>query len=175
MLDRDDMVTIQNVNFKVKDIVNQLPPQKQHIRVGHDVWIGARALLKPTITIGNGAVIAANSVVTKDVPPYAIVGGIPAKVLKYRFDEETIILGNLNNEAILKIAIILIGGFMMVENFPKLLMDILNEFKFKAANQYIQEGHDVDYFWFGVQFLNLLFGYLLITNCKSIAKFLDKK
>lgn len=91
------------------------------------------------------------------------------------FDEETIILGNLNNEAILKIAIILIGGFMMVENFPKLLMDILNEFKFKAANQYIQEGHDVDYFWFGVQFLNLLFGYLLITNCKAIAKFLDKK
>ncbi|MFN7043614.1 MAG: hypothetical protein ACK4M1_00335 [Flavobacterium sp.] len=91
------------------------------------------------------------------------------------FDEETIILGNLNNEAILKIAIILIGGFMMVENFPKLLMDILNEFKFKAANQYIQEGHEVDYFWFGVQFLNLLFGYLLITNCKAIAKFLDKK
>lgn len=91
------------------------------------------------------------------------------------FDEETIILGNLNNEAILKIAIILIGGFMMVENFPKLLMDILNEFKFIASNQYIQEGHDVDYFWFGVRFLNLLFGYLLITNCKAIAKFLDKK
>jgi hypothetical protein len=90
------------------------------------------------------------------------------------FDEETIILGNLDNEAILKIAIILIGGFTIVENVPKLLMDILNEFKFRTANQYIQ-GHDVDYFWFGVRFLNLLFGYLLIANCKSIANFLDKK
>lgn len=90
------------------------------------------------------------------------------------FDEETIVLGNLNNQAIFKIAIILIGGFMIVENFPKLLMDILNEFKFRTSYQSLQ-GHEVDYFWLGVRFLNLLFGYLLITNCKSITKFLDKK
>ena len=63
---------------------------------------------------------------------------------------------------------------MIVENVPKLLMDILNEFKFRTANQYIQ-GHDVDYFWFGVNFLNVIVGYLLVTNCKPIAKFLDKK
>lgn len=58
--------------------------------VGHDVWIGENSTLKGGITIGHGAIIASNSVVTKDVPPYAIVGGIPAKIIKYRFDENTI-------------------------------------------------------------------------------------
>lgn len=89
------------------------------------------------------------------------------------FDEESIVLGNLNNQAIFKISIILIGGFMIVDNFSQFLMDILNEFKFKSSYQYM-EGHEVDYFWFGVRFLNLIFGYLIISNCKSIAKFLDK-
>lgn len=60
------------------------------ITVGHDVWIGHRAIIMGGVTIGNGAVIAANAVVTRDVPPYAIVGGIPAKVIRYRFDEATI-------------------------------------------------------------------------------------
>ncbi|AEX50950.1 maltose O-acetyltransferase [Rahnella aquatilis CIP 78.65 = ATCC 33071] len=55
--------------------------------LGHDVWVGEHAVLKGGITIGNGAVIAANAVVTSDVPPYAIVAGIPARVIKYRFDE----------------------------------------------------------------------------------------
>jgi acetyltransferase-like isoleucine patch superfamily enzyme len=54
--------------------------------IGNDVWIGADVLLKPGITIGNGAVIAARSVITKDVPPYAIMGGAPARVIKYRFE-----------------------------------------------------------------------------------------
>lgn len=58
--------------------------------IGHDVWIGAGAQIKRGIKIGTGAVIAARSVVTKDVPPYAIVGGIPAKIIRYRFDENTI-------------------------------------------------------------------------------------
>ena len=56
------------------------------VRIGHDVWIGSHVALKPGITIGNGACIATGSVVTRDVPPYAIVAGIPAKVIKYRFD-----------------------------------------------------------------------------------------
>ena len=60
------------------------------INIGNDVWIGADVVLKPEITIGNGAIVASNSVVTKDVPPYAIVGGIPAKIIKYRFDEQII-------------------------------------------------------------------------------------
>jgi virginiamycin A acetyltransferase len=55
------------------------------VKIGNDVWIGSDALISGGVTIGNGAVIAARAVVTKDVPPYAIVGGIPAKVLKYRF------------------------------------------------------------------------------------------
>lgn len=58
--------------------------------IGNDVWIGHSAIIKGGINIGDGAVIAAGSVVTKDVPPYAIVGGSPAKILKYRFEKEQI-------------------------------------------------------------------------------------
>jgi acetyltransferase-like isoleucine patch superfamily enzyme len=59
-------------------------------KIGHDVWIGQRAMIADGVTIGTGAVIAAGSVVTKDVPPYAVVGGIPARIIRYRFDENTI-------------------------------------------------------------------------------------
>ncbi|MGZ0655528.1 xenobiotic acyltransferase family protein [Coraliomargarita sp. W4R72] len=62
----------------------------EDVRVGNDVWIGADSLLMDGITIGDGAIIAARSVVTQDVPPYAIVGGTPAKMIRFRFDEETI-------------------------------------------------------------------------------------
>jgi acetyltransferase-like isoleucine patch superfamily enzyme len=55
-----------------------------------DVWVGARAIIKGGLYIGTGAIIGAGSLVTKNVPPYAIVGGIPAKILKYRFDEDLI-------------------------------------------------------------------------------------
>lgn len=60
------------------------------VEIGNDVWIGEGVFLVGGITIGDGAVILAHAVVTKDIPPYAIVGGVPAKVLRYRYDEETI-------------------------------------------------------------------------------------
>jgi len=63
---------------------------KGDIHIGNDVWIGTQSTILSGVTIGDGAVIAANSVVTKNVPPYAIVGGTPAKVLKYRFSEDII-------------------------------------------------------------------------------------
>lgn len=59
--------------------------------IGNDVWIGQRAIIMQGVTIGNGAVIGAGAVVTKNVPDYAIVAGVPAKILRYRFDEKTIL------------------------------------------------------------------------------------
>lgn len=54
------------------------------------MWIGQDVLIKGGVTIGNGAVIGARSVVTKNVPPYAVVAGVPARVIKYRFEKEKI-------------------------------------------------------------------------------------
>ena len=58
--------------------------------IGNDVWIGQDVVLSLGVRVGQGAIIAANALVTKDVPPYAIVGGNPAKIIRYRFDELTI-------------------------------------------------------------------------------------
>ena len=62
----------------------------KHISIGNDVWIGMNSCILQGITIGDGVVIGAGSVVTKDVPPYAIVAGNPARILKYRFDSAMI-------------------------------------------------------------------------------------
>lgn len=55
--------------------------------IGNDVWIGARAVVLDGVSIGDGAIVGAGAVVTKNVPPYAIVGGVPAKILRYRFND----------------------------------------------------------------------------------------
>ena len=60
------------------------------VEIGSDCWIGPRSILVGGIKVGDGAVILAGAVVTKDVPPYTVVGGVPARFLKYRFDESTI-------------------------------------------------------------------------------------
>ncbi|MFS7361939.1 Vat family streptogramin A O-acetyltransferase [Rahnella inusitata] len=65
-------------------------PYKGNTEIGNDVWIGYEALFMPGVKIGHGAIISSRSVVTGDVPAYAIVGGNPAKVIRYRFDAETI-------------------------------------------------------------------------------------
>lgn len=63
---------------------------KGSIIIKDDVWIGVNSIILSGITIGQGAILAAGSVVTKDVPPYAIVGGNPARVIKYRFEQQVI-------------------------------------------------------------------------------------
>lgn len=71
------------VQFATQDFAVEHHP----ITIGNDVWIGARVFIRDGVTIGNGAVIAAGAVVTANVPPYAIVGGVPARVLKQRFTD----------------------------------------------------------------------------------------
>ncbi len=83
-------VNIQNgtgYSWSKQDLFNSVP---EKVVIGNDVWIGMKSTIMGGITIGNGAIIAAHSVVTKDVPPYAIVGGVPSKIIKYRFDDSII-------------------------------------------------------------------------------------
>lgn len=72
-----------------KDIRNAWD-NKGDIVIGNDVWIGYEAVIMAGVTIGDGAIIGTRAVVTKDVPPYTIVGGVPAKPIRKRFDDETI-------------------------------------------------------------------------------------
>ena len=73
-----------------KENVAQAWDQKGDIMIGNDVWIGYEAVILSGVTIGDGAVVGCRAVVTKDIPPYTIVGGVPAKPIRKRFDEETI-------------------------------------------------------------------------------------
>lgn len=78
--------SVLNESFVQEDKFNDY----KRIEVGSDVWIGADALLIDGVKVGHGAIVGAKSVVTKDVPPYGIVAGIPAKIIKYRFDENIV-------------------------------------------------------------------------------------
>ncbi len=73
----------------VKDIRNAWD-NKGNIVIGNDVWIGYEAVIMSGVTIGDGAIIGTRAVVTKDVPPYTVVGGVPAKPIRKRFDDATI-------------------------------------------------------------------------------------
>lgn len=93
ILDADHNVhTMSTFPFKVKalHISEYEATSKGSINVDDDVWIGYHATIMSGVTIGQGAVIASGAVVTKDVPPYAIVGGVPAKIIKYRFSKEIV-------------------------------------------------------------------------------------
>ena len=78
-----------NILVDKENLLKPSPTGKKTV-IGNDVWIGARAIILRDINVGDGAVIGANAVVTKDVPPYAVVAGVPAKIIKYRFPQETI-------------------------------------------------------------------------------------
>jgi acetyltransferase-like isoleucine patch superfamily enzyme len=86
---RVDWVTTYpfNVLFKEAQGIEGHPKTKGDVTIGNDVWIGTDAFILSGVTVGDGAVIAARSVVTKDVPPYSIVAGNPARVVRYRFSQ----------------------------------------------------------------------------------------
>lgn len=65
-------------------MIDQGLTRQAPVTIGDDVWIGYRAILQPGVTIGHGAIIGAGAVVTRDIPPFAVVAGVPAKVLRYR-------------------------------------------------------------------------------------------
>ena len=98
----------------------------KEIYIGNDVWIGSSVKIMPGVHVGNGAVIGAGAIVTKDVPPYAIVGGVPAKIIKYRFSEEAIEKLEISkwwelDETILKKNSSLFKAPLSEENVSKLL------------------------------------------------------
>ena len=73
---------------KQKEVFNKFIIKKT--KIGNDVWVGENAIILAGVNIGDGAIIGAGAVVTKDVPPYAIVVGVPAKIIKYRFSTDVI-------------------------------------------------------------------------------------
>jgi len=71
------------ITFADKSYFNEF----ENIVIGNDVWVGANVIIMDGVTVSDGAIVAAGSAVTKDIPPYAIVGGVPAKIIKYRFEQ----------------------------------------------------------------------------------------
>lgn len=74
----------------VGGFVTERVQHHKNVIIKNDVWIGANSVVMPGLIIGNGAIVGANAVVTKNVPDYAIVAGVPAKILRYRFSEEMV-------------------------------------------------------------------------------------
>ncbi len=97
------------------------PKSKGNIYIGNDVWLGYDCHILSGVTVGDGAVIGAHSVVTKNVPPYAIVAGNPAKFIRYRFDLETI-------QKLLAIAWWDWQDAEIINAFPYLLSEDINRF-----------------------------------------------
>ena len=85
------LITGQSDRSWRTDLLRIEEGEKKHsVVIGNDVWIGSNVKILAGVTVGDGAVIAAGAVVVKDVPPYHVAGGVPAKLIKSRFDDETI-------------------------------------------------------------------------------------
>ena len=86
MMGQDCLIYTENHKYDRIDctIDQQGYQEARPVVIGDDVWIGGRVIILPGVTIGNGAILGAGAVVTHDVPSYAIVGGNPAKIIKYR-------------------------------------------------------------------------------------------
>ncbi|WP_317620580.1 CatB-related O-acetyltransferase [Priestia megaterium] len=86
--------TPNNLSFSNENTFDEIEyideNEKYFVEIGNDVWIGYGAIIMSGVKIGSGAVIAAGAVVTKDVAPYAVVGGVPANLIRYRFNEEDV-------------------------------------------------------------------------------------
>lgn len=123
-------ISTQNIFYKknnmTNDWVKEINFPSKAISIGNDVWVGVESLVMDGVTIGDGAVVGARSVVTKDVPPFAIVVGQPAKIIKFRFKPEIIkrLLEvkwwNLKHDEITKIK----GVF----NEPDVTFDLINKY-----------------------------------------------
>ena len=85
-----NIISTYPFKYKLLNSVRYESISKGNIEVGDDVWFGQKTTVLSGVKIGQGAIIATGAVVTKDVPPYAIVGGVPAKIIKYRFDNKVI-------------------------------------------------------------------------------------
>lgn len=86
---RQEFIKKYGRHFKNHPYENSALRKNNPVVIGNDVWIGANVCIMPGVHIGDGAIVAAGAVITKNVEPYAIVGGVPAKLIRYRFDEET--------------------------------------------------------------------------------------
>lgn len=85
-----DFVYNDHYGIKPKNLDEPFNRYKKNLVIGNDVWIGANSTILRGVTIGNGAVIGANAIVNKDIPPYAIAVGNPAKIINYRFSDNII-------------------------------------------------------------------------------------
>jgi virginiamycin A acetyltransferase len=81
-----------SLNYKLQDklLNKRFINNKMGVNIGNDVWIGDQVMILPGVNIGNGVIIAASAVVTKDIPPYSIVAGVPARIIKSRFSSDLI-------------------------------------------------------------------------------------
>lgn len=98
---------------------------KKAVDIGNDVWIGTKAIILSGVRIGDGAIIAAGAVVTKDVPPYSIVGGVPAKKLSYRFEQD--IINKLNDLHVSHLAVEDIERYSNYIDNPLKFIDYYNK------------------------------------------------